>query len=112
MFIEDLRTDPILKPLGCARFVGFLPMNLLNSFSCTGARIVVIASSLFHARDAQIMSYALCGHSWHDESIAEALKLPPAILDEPPSRSNGVACKFLTPGFYKECVPRIIHRPS
>jgi predicted nucleic acid-binding protein len=32
-------------------------------------------------------------------AIAEALKLPLATLDEPLSKSNGVACKFLTPGF-------------
>ena len=30
-------------------------------------------------------------------AIAEALKFPLATLDEPLSRSNGVACKFLTP---------------
>lgn len=30
-------------------------------------------------------------------SLAEALKLPLATLDEPLSRSNGVACKFLMP---------------
>jgi predicted nucleic acid-binding protein len=30
-------------------------------------------------------------------AIAEALKLPLATLDEPLSRSNGVACDFLTP---------------
>jgi predicted nucleic acid-binding protein len=32
-------------------------------------------------------------------ALAEALKLPLATLDEPPAKSNGVACKFLTPGF-------------
>ncbi len=32
-------------------------------------------------------------------AIAEALKLPLAALDEPLSKSNGVTCKFLTPGF-------------
>jgi predicted nucleic acid-binding protein len=32
-------------------------------------------------------------------AIAEALKLPLATLDEPISKSNGVTCKFLTPGF-------------
>ena len=32
-------------------------------------------------------------------AIAEALKLPLATLDEPLSKSNGVSCKFLTPGF-------------
>jgi predicted nucleic acid-binding protein len=32
-------------------------------------------------------------------AIAEALKLPLATLDVPLSRSNGVTCKFLTPGF-------------
>jgi predicted nucleic acid-binding protein len=32
-------------------------------------------------------------------SIAEALRLPLATLDEPLSKSNGVTCKFLTPGF-------------
>jgi predicted nucleic acid-binding protein len=32
-------------------------------------------------------------------AIAEALKLPLATLAEPLSKSNGVACKFLTPGF-------------
>jgi predicted nucleic acid-binding protein len=31
-------------------------------------------------------------------AIAEALELPLATLDEPLSRSNGVACEFLTPG--------------
>ncbi len=31
-------------------------------------------------------------------AIAEALELPLATLDEPLSKSNGVACKFLTPG--------------
>jgi predicted nucleic acid-binding protein len=31
-------------------------------------------------------------------AVAEALKLPLATLDEPLSRSNGVACGFLTPG--------------
>ena len=31
-------------------------------------------------------------------ALAEALKLPLATLDEPLSRSNGVACEFLTPG--------------
>ena len=30
-------------------------------------------------------------------AIAEALRLPLATLDEPLSRSNGVACEFLTP---------------
>jgi predicted nucleic acid-binding protein len=30
-------------------------------------------------------------------AIAEALGLPLATLDEPLSRANGVACKFLTP---------------
>ena len=32
-------------------------------------------------------------------AIAEALKLPLATLDEPLSKSTGVTCKFLTPGF-------------
>ena len=32
-------------------------------------------------------------------AIAEALKLRLATLDEPLSKSNGVTCKFLTPGF-------------
>jgi predicted nucleic acid-binding protein len=32
-------------------------------------------------------------------AIAEALKLPLATLDESLSKSNGVTCKFLTPGF-------------
>ncbi len=32
-------------------------------------------------------------------ALAEALNLPLATLDEPLSKSNGVACKFLTPGF-------------
>jgi predicted nucleic acid-binding protein len=32
-------------------------------------------------------------------AIAEALKLPLATLDEPLSKSNGVICKFVTPGF-------------
>jgi predicted nucleic acid-binding protein len=32
-------------------------------------------------------------------AIAEALKLPLATLDEPLSKSNGVTCKFLMPGF-------------
>jgi predicted nucleic acid-binding protein len=32
-------------------------------------------------------------------AIAEALKLPLATLDEPLSKSNGITCKFLTPGF-------------
>ena len=32
-------------------------------------------------------------------AIAEALKVPLATLDAPLSRSNGVTCKFLTPGF-------------
>ena len=32
-------------------------------------------------------------------AIAEALKLPLATLDDPLSKSNGVTCKFLTPGF-------------
>ena len=32
-------------------------------------------------------------------AIAEALKLPLATLDEPLSKSNGVTCKFLKPGF-------------
>lgn len=32
-------------------------------------------------------------------AIAEALKLPLATLDEPLSKSNGVTCTFLTPGF-------------
>ena len=32
-------------------------------------------------------------------ALAEALKLPLATLDEPLSKSNGVTCKFLTPGF-------------
>jgi predicted nucleic acid-binding protein len=31
-------------------------------------------------------------------AIAEALKVPLATLDEPLSKSNGVACEFLTPG--------------
>jgi predicted nucleic acid-binding protein len=32
-------------------------------------------------------------------ALAEALKLPLATLDEPLSKSNGVTCKFLMPGF-------------
>jgi predicted nucleic acid-binding protein len=32
-------------------------------------------------------------------AIAEALDLPLATLDEPLSKANSVACKFLTPGF-------------
>ncbi|MHB8476627.1 MAG: type II toxin-antitoxin system VapC family toxin [Steroidobacteraceae bacterium] len=32
-------------------------------------------------------------------AIAEALTLPLATLDESLSKSNGVTCKFLTPGF-------------
>jgi predicted nucleic acid-binding protein len=32
-------------------------------------------------------------------AIAEALKLPLATLDESLSKSGGVICKFLTPGF-------------
>jgi len=32
-------------------------------------------------------------------AVAEALELPFATLDEPLSKANGVACKFLTPGF-------------
>jgi predicted nucleic acid-binding protein len=36
-------------------------------------------------------------NAWY-VALAEALKLPLATLDEPLSRSNGVACDFLTPG--------------
>ncbi len=32
-------------------------------------------------------------------AVAEALELPLATLDEPLSKSNGVQCAFLTPGF-------------
>ena len=32
-------------------------------------------------------------------AIAEALEFPLATLDEPLSKSSGVTCKFLTPGF-------------
>mgnify|MGYP001547161107 CR=1 FL=1 len=32
-------------------------------------------------------------------ALAEALKLPLATLDEPLSKSNGVTCEFLMPGF-------------
>jgi predicted nucleic acid-binding protein len=32
-------------------------------------------------------------------AIAEALRLPLATLDEHLSKTNGVTCKFLTPGF-------------
>ena len=32
-------------------------------------------------------------------AIAEALNLPLATLDESLSKSSGVSCKFLTPGF-------------
>jgi predicted nucleic acid-binding protein len=32
-------------------------------------------------------------------AISEALKLPLATLDEPLSKSNGVTCRFRTPGF-------------
>jgi predicted nucleic acid-binding protein len=32
-------------------------------------------------------------------AIAEALLLPLATLDEPLSKSNGVSCKIVTPGF-------------
>ena len=32
-------------------------------------------------------------------AIAEALNLPLATLDKPLSKSNGVTCEFLTPGF-------------
>ena len=32
-------------------------------------------------------------------AIAEALKLPLATLDAPLSKSSGVTCRFLTPGF-------------
>ena len=31
-------------------------------------------------------------------ALAEALKLPLATLDEPLSKSNGIACEFLMPG--------------
>jgi len=31
-------------------------------------------------------------------AIAEALELPLATLDEPLSKSNGITCKFVTPG--------------
>ena len=40
-----------------------------------------------------VMSY----DAWY-VALAEALKLPLATLDETLSKSNGVACEFLTPG--------------
>jgi predicted nucleic acid-binding protein len=36
-------------------------------------------------------------NAWY-VALAEALKLPLATLDEALSKSNGVACEFLTPG--------------
>jgi predicted nucleic acid-binding protein len=37
-----------------------------------------------------------CYDAWY-VAVAEALRLPLATLDKPLSRSNGVACEFLTP---------------
>jgi predicted nucleic acid-binding protein len=37
-----------------------------------------------------------CYDAWY-VAVAEALRLPLATLDKPLSRSDGVACKFLTP---------------
>ncbi len=34
-------------------------------------------------------------------ALAEALELPLATLDEPLTKSNGVTCEFLTPGFWR-----------
>jgi predicted nucleic acid-binding protein len=39
-----------------------------------------------------------CYDAWY-VAVAEALQLPLATLDEPLSKSIGVTCRFLTPGF-------------
>ena len=52
----------------------------------------------FAGRIWELRHNATSYDAWY-VAIAEALKLPLATLDEPLSKSNGVACKFLTPGF-------------
>jgi predicted nucleic acid-binding protein len=52
----------------------------------------------FAARIWELRHNITSYEAWY-VAIAEALKLPLATLDEALSKSNGVVCKFLTPGF-------------
>ncbi len=52
----------------------------------------------FASRIWQLRHNVTSYDAWY-VAIAEALKLPLATLDEPLSKSNGVNCEFLTPGF-------------
>jgi predicted nucleic acid-binding protein len=52
----------------------------------------------FASRIWQLRHNVTSYDAWY-VAIAEALKVPLATLDEPLSRSDGVTCKFLTPGF-------------
>jgi predicted nucleic acid-binding protein len=52
----------------------------------------------FAGRIWELRHNVTCYDAWY-VALAEALMLPLATLDEPLSKSNGVSCKFLTPGF-------------
>jgi predicted nucleic acid-binding protein len=52
----------------------------------------------FAGRIWELRHYVTSYDAWY-VALAEALELPLATLDEPLSKSNGVTCKFLTPGF-------------
>ncbi len=52
----------------------------------------------FAGRIWELRHNVTCYDAWY-VALAEALELPLATLDESLSKSNGVTCKFLTPGF-------------
>jgi predicted nucleic acid-binding protein len=52
----------------------------------------------FAARIWELRHNVTSYDAWY-VAVAEALKLPLATLDEPLSKSSGVTCRFLTPGF-------------
>ena len=52
----------------------------------------------FAGRSWELRHNVTCYDAWY-VAVAEALELPLATLDKPLSKSNGVTCKFLTPGF-------------
>ena len=52
----------------------------------------------FAGRIWELRHDVTCCDAWY-VALAEALELPIATLDESLSKSNGVTCKFLTPGF-------------
>jgi predicted nucleic acid-binding protein len=86
----------ILRRLERARLIATPEANAAHE-NLMELNIELLPFAPFADRIWELRHNATSYDAWY-VAIAEALELPLATLDEPLSRSNRVACEFLTPG--------------